>query len=132
MHVSFIHKSINMKKFIALSFLFALPVLTFAQGVTDADSLIRKINNIFNAVIPIFISFAVVYLIYAIVKYIIAGDEDKRKEGKTMVMYGIIGLFLILSIWGLVNILVRTFGLNNNVPVNQIPRVIETNRNVGR
>jgi hypothetical protein len=121
-----------MKKLIAFSFLFALPVLTFAQGVTDADSLIAKINRILNAIIPILISFAVVYLIYAIVKYIIATDEEGRATGKSMIGYGILGLFLILSIWGLVNILVRTFGLNNNVPVNQIPGVIQTDRNIGR
>jgi len=114
-----------MKKLIALS-LFALPGFVSAQDVTDANSLIAKISSILNAVIPILVSFAVVYLIYAIVKYIIAGDEDKRKEGKTMVGYGILGLFLILSIWGLVNILVRTFGLRNTPPEGQIPEVIDT------
>lgn len=118
-----------MKKLISFS-LFALPGLVFAQNVTDADSLVDKINNILNAAIPILISFAVVYLIYAVVKYVIASDEEGRKTGRSMVGYGILGLFVILSIWGLVNVLVRTFGFNNRVPTDKIPTVIDTRVNI--
>jgi hypothetical protein len=120
-----------MKKLFALLFLFALPVLTFgataqktgSSGITDADSLIAKANKILDAIIPIFIAFAVVYLIYAIVRFVIATDEEGRAKGKSMVGWGILGLFLILSIWGLVNILVNTLDLSNDVPDGNIPTV---------
>lgn len=118
-----------MKKLIGFSLL-ALPGLVSAQNVTDANSLVDKINSILNAVIPILISFAVVYIIYAVVRYVIASTDEGREKGKSAIGYGILGLFIILSIWGLVNILVRTFGLNTNVPTDQIPGVIETNRNI--
>lgn len=115
-----------MKKTLGLAvFASAFPVLASAQQITDVNSLLAKLVSIGNALIPIFISFAVIYLVYAIVVYIIAGDEDKKKEGKTMVIYGIIGLFLILSIWGLVGLLRRSFnfGSNQQVPYQEFPTI---------
>ncbi len=37
--------------------------------------------------------------------------EEKREEAKQTVYYGIIGLFVMISIWGFVNILDKTFNL---------------------
>jgi hypothetical protein len=121
-----------MKKFISLGSVlaFALPVVVFAQTtqgaqINDVNGLIRKLVSIGNALIPIFISFAVIYLVYAIVVYIIAGDETKKEEGKKMVFWGIIGLFLILSIWGIVGLLRRSFnfGSNQSVPTQDFPKI---------
>ena len=56
----------------------------------------------------------------------IAGDEEKKKEAKNTVIYGVIGLFVMVSIWGLVNILDSTLGLNGTASqtkanTNQLP-----------
>jgi hypothetical protein len=113
-----------MKKIIAAALL-ASPFLALAQRVTDADSLFTKVSNILNSVIVILISLSVVYLIYGVFKYMIAGDEEKRKEGKNIVLYGVVALFVMISVWGLVRILAGTFGLNNNqLNRNEIPRVL--------
>jgi len=126
-----------MKKIVYAASLFALPFLASAQqpvtsvgNVYDANSLFIKVNSILNAIIPILISVAVVYLIFAVVRYVIAGNEDEKKAGKMMIVWGVVGLFVILSIWGLVNILVRTFGLQNTVDRNQIPNVLPINQNI--
>ena len=126
-----------MKKIVTAVSLFTLPVIAFAQQVVgtynrvlDANSLFGKINSILNAIIPILISVAVVWLIYAIVRYVVAGDEEGKKVGKTHMIWGVIGLFVILSIWGLVNILVQTFGLETKVDQNQIPNVLRINQTI--
>ncbi|MCR4334231.1 MAG: pilin [Patescibacteria group bacterium] len=126
-----------MKKIITAVSLFVLPIIAFAQQVVptysrvlDANSLFGKVNTILNAIIPILISVAVVWLIYAIVKYVVAGNEDDKEVGKSHIKWGVIGLFVILSIWGLVNILVQTFGLNNIVDQNQIPNVLRINQTI--
>ncbi len=118
-----------MKKLIAVV-LFASPVLTFAQGVTDANSLIAKFNRLVNAAIPIIVTLAVVWIVWYVFKYMIAGGEEEKKASKGGIVYGIVGLAIILSIWGLVNILVRTLGLDNTVPVNQLPHVIQTTTSI--
>ncbi len=111
----------------SLGFL-ALPVFVHAQRVVDANSLLGKANNLMNAIIPIFITFAVLWLIYAIVRYVIADSGDDKSKGSSMILWGIIGLAAILSIWGLVKILTNTLGLDNTIPQNQIPTAIPLDR----
>ena len=113
-----------MKKLIALATTLA-PLSVFAQQITDANSLTNKITNIGNTIIILLISFAVIWIIISVVRYLIAGgDNEKRKEGGMRILWGVVGLFVILSIWGLVAILKNTFGTNNNIPRDQFPQVI--------
>ena len=43
-------------------------------------------------------------------------DEEKKQKGQALMLYGIIGFFVMISVWGLVRILTGSVGLNNNVP----------------
>ena len=121
----FIIKIIKMKKLIALAVLLA-PLSVFAQQITDANSLTNKITNIGNTIVVLLISFAVIWIIISVVRYLIAGgDNEKRKEGGFRILWGVVGLFVILSIWGLVAILKNTFDTGTNkIPSNDIPKVI--------
>ena len=53
--------------------------------------------------------FAVVLFTWFVIQYYIKPNEDRKNAGQ-YVMYSIIGFFVILSMWGLVNILSNTFG----------------------
>lgn len=111
-----------MKKIIAA--LIALsPSIAFAQAITDVNSLTYKLTNIGNVVIEILIAFAVIWIIYNVVRYIVKADSDDRKPIGMAILWGIVGLFVILSIWGLVNILTNTFRTNTNTPTNQYPQI---------
>jgi uncharacterized membrane protein (GlpM family) len=105
------------------------PGLAFAQQqIVDANSLMDKLTAFGASAIPFLISFAVLYLVYAIVKYLVTADDaDKKKEAAANIAWGIFGLFLILSIWGLVSFLRRTlnFGGNANPPTQDFPRIIQ-------
>ena len=47
---------------------------------------------------------------WGVLRYVTAGEsEDKMKEGKNMMIYGIIALFVMISVFGLVRILLNTF-----------------------
>lgn len=107
-----------MKKKILLGLLSFSPVFAFAQAVTsscgtpgDFDYIICKISGWIGASIPILISLAVAWFIWGVISYVIAKEEETKKEGKDKMIYGIIGLLVIVSIWGLVSIVQRTFGV---------------------
>ncbi|MSR78909.1 MAG: hypothetical protein EXS59_02065 [Candidatus Taylorbacteria bacterium] len=96
---------------VALSF---LPAITFAlaptRDATDAFSLIRILQNIVDAVIPFIIGLGILVLIYGIFNFISsAGDEEARAGAKQLIIWGVIGIFVMVSVWGLVNILMGTF-----------------------
>lgn len=111
-----------MKKIIA-SVIAASPLVAFAQPLTDINSVAQKATNIGNLVIGLLISFAILYIIYYVVRYLIlSSDAEGRKEAGKGILFGIIGLFVILSIWGLVAILRNSFRTQDQIPVNEINR----------
>lgn len=105
---------------------FALPVFASA-AINSLNDIFAFISSTLNTLLPLIIAAAVVYFIYGIAMYVISGSEDAKDAAKNKIIYGVIGLFVMISVWGLVNILVNTFGLNNsgapsNV-TNQLPTI---------
>jgi uncharacterized membrane protein YidH (DUF202 family) len=96
------------------------PAFNNGQPTTDPTTvleLIDRMNSIGSRIIPFLIGIAVFIIILGIVGYVRDGsNEEKRAEGRMFVLWGVISVFLMLSIWGLVNILVNSFNLNNSLP----------------
>ena len=98
----------KIKKLIPISAGF-LPLLAMAATVTD---LIDNLGGVFNAVIPLLMVAATVFFLWGVLQFVTSGgDEDKRKEGRENIIYGLIGLFIMVAVWGLVNAIAGTFGL---------------------
>jgi ABC-type glucose/galactose transport system permease subunit len=114
-----------MKRILAIVSVFSLPALALAQNLTYSGSnglggLLTWFSGILSAIVPILIAAAVVWLLWNIVRYAIAGDEEGKAKAKTEIIWGIVGLFVMVSIWGLVGVLQNTFQLGGGtvtVPV---------------
>jgi len=77
----------------------------------------KIIVGILNPAMDLLIAAAVILFLYGVIKYVSGGDDEaKRKEAKNYIVYGIIGLFVMVSVWGLVNLLAGTFSLNPAIP----------------
>lgn len=85
-------------------------------NVTDLNSLVLFIIRYINVGIYLIISFATIVFVYNIVKYFIVKTDEKRSEASLYLLYSIIGLAVIISFWGLVNVVTNTFGLVNARP----------------
>ena len=64
-------------------------------------------------IIPIIFAFAFVVFVWGIVSYffIHGSDETKRTEGKKFAFWGVIGMVVLLSVWGFVNLVLSTLGI---------------------
>ncbi|MES2223857.1 MAG: hypothetical protein V4469_02900 [Patescibacteria group bacterium] len=63
-----------------------------------------------SSVIPFLIGLGLVLFLAGVVKFVSSGDnEEARQGGRNMMLFGIVSLFIMVSIWGFVNILSRTF-----------------------
>jgi hypothetical protein len=110
------------KKLIGLSslvFSFS-PLMAFAANNNctlaapgTIEAIICRIGNILNTVIPIILVLGVVYFVWGVIGFVISNDEEAKKRGKDKMIYGIIGLVVIVAMWGLVGIVTRTFGLDS-------------------
>ncbi len=76
------------------------------------NGVVTCVISIFNIAIYLMIAGAVVYIMYG--AFTMISNEEKREEAKKTIYYGIIGLFVMTSIWGLVNILDNTFKLSSS------------------
>lgn len=73
--------------------------------------------DLINRLAPLIISLTVLIFIWGVFKYVTAaGDSDARQEARGYMMWGIVSLFVMVSVWGLVNLLVATFRLDNTMP----------------
>lgn len=121
-----------MKKIGIIAASFAVPSLAAAATINNIWDIFGFVKSILDTILPLIIAIAVVYFVYGIARYVMAGDEGAKEAAKDKIIYGVIGLFVMISIWGLVNILVNTFGLDNTnraQNVNQqLPTVPNTNR----
>jgi hypothetical protein len=71
------------------------------------------INDI---LVPVIFALAFLMFIYGIAKaYIFSGgSEEAVKKGHSLILWGIIGFVVMLSLWGLVNVVGNTFGLTGS------------------
>jgi len=115
-----------MKKFLAGSSLFLLPALTLAQAttatggnLTTISQVLNRLQSVINLIIPFIVGLAVLVIIYGIFGFITsAGDEEARANAKQFIIWGVIGVFLMVSVWGLVTILVNSFGTSDTAAKN--------------
>ncbi len=76
------------------------------------------ILNTINDIIVLLIALGVVWtMYYAFV--LVKVDGEGKDEARNSIIYGLVGIFVMVSVWGLVNIFIETFDVkegNNNRP----------------
>lgn len=109
----------TLKKKLGLSgLLYFAPLFAFAQGAgtTDVSDILTTVGNVLNAVIPLIIGLAFVVFLWGIYKYVSTASGEGKEGARETIIYGVIGLFVMLAAWGLVNVLLNTFNLDTATP----------------
>jgi len=74
------------------------------------SDLINKILGYLAPIVPLILTLTMVVFIWGLAQFILAsGDEKKIESGKKLMIWGIIGFFVAVSIWGIVAVLTSTF-----------------------
>ena len=79
--------------------------------------IVQNIQNIVNQdVLPLLVVLAFVFFLINIVRYFfIESGEEANEKGRQALLFGLIGLAVLFSVWGLINLFVNT--LNGAVGV---------------
>ena len=86
-------------------------------SVSITNIILALINYVLRPLIGALIILATVVFIWGVTKYVAAGgDAEKIKEGRDFIFWGLIGLFVIISVWGLVAVINNTFGIPQSYP----------------
>src|SRR3989344_2749345 len=106
----------HIKKIIA-AVLALTPSFAFAAGL---DNVLLTIQRLLNLATPIVVALALLYFFWGLANYILStGDEEKREQGRNIMIWGVIALFVMVAVWGLVQILAQTFNvqLGGSIPL---------------
>lgn len=90
------------------------PVFAFAQGGVNTrglEGLLNSIHRLISATIPVLIALGVLGFMWGVVLYLFKGD---KAEGRMFMVWGVIALFVMTSVWGLVGILRGTLFPDNS------------------
>jgi uncharacterized membrane protein len=84
------------------------PITILAYEERTFRDLIDLTITYLGYAIPLIVTLAIVSFVWGIYRKFFKPDADPKEAG-SFVLYGVIGFFVILSFWGLVNILINTF-----------------------
>lgn len=93
-----------------------MPMMAVAATI---DTGLEKLKTILNAIIGILFLVVTLYFIWGVIQYISAGGkEEDMKKGKDHMIWGIIGLAVVLGAWGIARVVLDTFfeGGNRGIP----------------
>lgn len=61
------------------------------------------IDNVAKPIIGLMFAVAVFVFIYGVLQLVFfGGDEERQGAGKRSIMYGVIGMFIMVSAWGII------------------------------
>ncbi len=107
----------------------AVPFTVFAAA-TNFSALVTQFTNYVRLIVPLIIGLAVLVFIWGIFKFVLSAGNDKdHTEGIKFMTWGIVSLFVMVSVWGLVAILTKTF-FNDNVVIPQLRTTMLDKENV--
>ena len=111
-----------MKKLITGALL-VLPSVTFAQ-LGGVQALAQSFGTLVTTLIPIVMGLAVLVFFWGLVKYISStSDESSKLDGKNLMIWGIVALFIMVAIWGIVNFLAEAVGVTPSATPRVVPRI---------
>ena len=92
----------------------------FVPAIAHAQTLftfLASINTLIAATFPVIISLAVLFFLYGLLKYMLRTDSpEERANARSVMIWGVIIIFVMTSIWGFVNLLGDIFVADNTVP----------------
>jgi len=99
-----------------------LPALAGAQSLLNT---LGFFNTLLNAAIGLLITLAIIAFFWGLIRYLFTEGTEGKAAGLKIMLMGVITIFVMVSIWGLVRLLQSTFQVTSTTPV--IPQGIQIN-----
>lgn len=90
------------------------PRLVYNDVMGEVEQFVGRVNDlIINPLIALLFALALAYFFWGLALFIFnPTDEESRKKGQSLIIWGIIGIFLMASVFGILQVVLGTFGLD--------------------
>lgn len=97
-----------------------LPLIASAQ---DVVSIFDGLISVITIIIPILLGMAILVFFWGIVKFIShAEDAKENSEGKQLILWGLITIFVMVAFWGIIGWLQSELDLNTGSSLGDLPQ----------
>lgn len=97
-----------------------IPQMRVAQAAFDPTAFGKVVDPIISNIV-----YPVIYVVFALGVFVFAygvlemiwkgGDAEARKTGRMHILFGVIGMFIMISAWGIIALVSNTLkGINNS------------------
>jgi len=82
------------------------------------NSFIANVDNmIINPLILFLFALAVVYFLYGVLEFLLnQGNDEKKTTGKSHMLWGVVGITIMLGVWTILNMIVGTLNITGVHP----------------
>lgn len=102
-----------MKKVSFLLFILLIPQITFAQATVQ--NFISSFGNLIDIATPVALGVALLYFVWGLATFIRdSGNPDAKEEGRNKMIWGVVSLFVIVAIWGIIEFIGTLLGVSQN------------------
>lgn len=114
-----LHRTLPVRKHVlSLAVIFALVAPSAAHAQVFFQNIFDDAKDVIDALFGILTGLALLAFFWGIAKLIyFAGNETKRQEGKNVMIWGIVALFVLVSIWGIIQFLEDEINLDTSTPI---------------
>jgi phosphotransferase system glucose/maltose/N-acetylglucosamine-specific IIC component len=84
---------------------------------------LNKVNDlILNPIIMLLFAISFVYFVYGIITFIrLEPGDAKKTEARNAIIWGIVGMVIMFSVYGILTFIFDTFGIKNDEVKNYLP-----------
>jgi hypothetical protein len=85
----------------------------------DLQSYLQSFVDLINSIIPVLFSLAFFFFIWNAARYFIfeGASEEGHEKAKSLALWGLAAFVILLSFWGLVNVMLTMLGINSTTPL---------------
>ncbi len=80
------------------------------------DTFLTNVDQkIINPLIAFLFALAIAIFLYGMVEFIFNQyNEEKKTSGKSHMLWGVVGIVIMLGVWGILNIMLSTLGISKS------------------
>jgi hypothetical protein len=120
-----------MKKALTAAALLFLPLISSAQSLnlSPLQTLISSIASLIGMIVPVLLTLALVVFFWGLVRYLWGhGGKADIDGAKRIMKWGLITLFVMVSVWGIIELMQTALGINKNA-TGKAPQILYSGAN---
>lgn len=83
----------------------------YAAVITTKQLVQNILDNIVNPILLLLVAVAILYFLWGVFQFVRnAESSDERKKGGMNMLWGVIGLFIMVTAYGILNLILETIG----------------------